>query len=146
MLATWMLHASRSLQRRSNATARSSGGGQWACCGGAGAHWAVCIWGRPIGIFAGHKSIVALVRSGRGASGLLGIAGRLEMFLQRVVAPFNVEVRYVEGLKSTAAGALSRIAQDAVMGPKEKCISLPVTTRGRRRLQKVWTGRVQRGS
>ena len=72
------------------------------------------------------------MRSKGGASEPVGITNRLETFLQRI-APFNVKVRYIEGLKNTAADALSRIPQGAVIevkeGENEKCKLLPVVTR-----------------
>ena len=109
-------------------------------------HWAIYIWGHPIVVFTDHKPIVALMRSKGGASGPPGITNRLETFLQRV-SPYNIEVRHIEGLKNTAADALSRIPQDDVIetegGGKEECISLPVTTRSQCQQQKTWFGRVQ---
>ena len=101
-------------------------------------HWAIHIWGHPVVVFTDHKSIVALMRSKGGASGPVGISSRLETFLQRV-APFNVEIRYIEGLKNTAADALSRIPKEAVIDTREEgkveFTLLPVTTRSQKRLR-----------
>ena len=66
--------------------------------------------------------------------------------MQRV-APFNVETRYIEGLKNTAADALSRIPQDAIIeakeGGKDEYTSLPVMTRNQHRAQKTWSEKTQ---
>ena len=109
-------------------------------------HWAIYIWGHSIVVFTDHKPIVALIRSKGGASGPLGINNRLETFLQRV-APFNAEIRYIEGLKNTAADALSRIPQDVTIeakeGGKDEYISLPVMTRSQHRAQKTWSEKIQ---
>ena len=109
-------------------------------------HWAIYIWGHSIVVFTDHKPIAALMRSKGGASGPVGITNRLETFLQRV-APFNVEVRYIEGLKNTAADALSRIPKGAVIETKdegeEENIVLPVTTRSQKQLQTTWAEKVQ---
>lgn len=103
-------------------------------------HWAIYMWGHPIVAHTDHKPIAAPMRSKGGASGPLGITNRQETSLGRV-APLNVEIRYAEGSKNSAADALSGIPQDTLHekkeGAKEECTSLPVPTRGQHQRQKT---------
>lgn len=107
-------------------------------------HWAIYIWGHPIVALTDHKPIVALMRSEGGASAPMGITNRLETLLQRA-SPFNVEVRYIEGSKNTAADAWSRIPKEAVTetrdGGNEERTLPPAVTRSQNRYRRHGTKR-----